>query len=188
VRESGLWDAPPVRPVALLHQEGVVGLLALVGLALRRGGPARWLAAPGSLPGAVALGIAGALGVIAALWLVRWVGPLAALERFQRRLVRQWTAVDALAVALLSGIAEEALLRALLQPLIGLLAAAGLFAVLHLVPDRRLWLWPVLAFVIGLGLGLLYQVGGYPAAAAAHVTINGTALLRLRRSTSEDEA
>jgi len=57
--------------------------------------------------------------------------------------------------ALLSGLAEEALLRALLQPVIGLVPAALLFAVLHLVPDRRLWMWPVIA--LGLGLVLAWS-------------------------------
>jgi membrane protease YdiL (CAAX protease family) len=93
--------------------------------------------------------------------------------------------LDALSVALLSGLAEEALLRALLQPVIGLFPAAVLFAALHLVPDRRLWLWPVIALALGVMLGALFDYGGYPAAAAAHVTINCCALLRLRSLTAD---
>jgi len=81
----------------------------------------------------------------------------------------------------LSGIAEEALLRALLQPVIGLVPAALLFAVLHLVPDRRLWMWPAIALVLGLVLGVIFSRFGYPAAATAHCAINLLALLRLRR-------
>lgn len=167
--------------MALLHQEGILGLLALVGLALRPGGPGRWLAPHLDLSAALALGVSSALAASAVLWTLRRLPAVAALERFQRNLVRGWTATDALAVALLSGIAEEALLRALLQPLIGLVPAAAVFALLHVVPRRRLWLWPVLALLLGLGLGGLYEVGGYPAAAAAHATINGLALHRLRR-------
>ena len=77
-----------------------------------------------------------------------------------------WNLQDAFAVALLSGLAEEALMRAFLQPWIGLLPAALAFGLLHTLPDRRLWLWPVAAFVMGIILGLLYEYGGYPAAAA----------------------
>ena len=66
-------------------------------------------------------------------------------------MVEGWSAGDALAVAVFSGLAEEALIRALLQPLIGLVPAAAVFAVLHLVPDRRLWMWPVMALLLGSG-------------------------------------
>lgn len=171
-----------IAPVVLLHQEGVLALVALVGLALRAHGPLHWLAPTTSLTAGVALGVAVGAGLAGALWLARRVAPLARLERWQRGLVRDWTAGDALAVALLSGLAEEALVRALLQPLIGLLPAAAVFSLLHLVPDRRLWLWPVLALVLGLVLGWLYEVAGYPAAAVAHMMLNGVALLRLRRA------
>ena len=95
-------------------------------------------------------------------------------------MVRGWTITDAVAVALFSGLAEEALLRALVQPLIGLLPAAAIFAALHLIPDRRLWLWPVLAFGIGVVLGGVFEAAGYLAAATAHIFINGLSLLRLR--------
>ncbi len=169
-----------VAPVVLLHQEGVVALVALVGLALRPQGPLRWLAPAVPLAVALVLGASSGAALAGLLWLVRRAGPLAHLEQWQRGLVRGWTTIDALAVALLSGLAEEALVRALLQPLIGLLPAAALFSLLHLVPDRRLWLWPVLALVLGLVLGWLYMVAGYPAAAVAHVILNGVALLRLR--------
>jgi len=178
---SGPSAPPPVRPVALLHQEGILGLLALVGLALRPGGPARWLAPHGAVATTLIIGVAAAAGASAVLWLLRRLPAVADLERFQRALVHGWTLTDAAAVALLSGLVEEALVRALLQPLVGLVPAALIFALLHLVPRRDLWLWPVLAFVLGLGLGALYDVGGYPAAAAAHVTINLVALSRLRR-------
>jgi membrane protease YdiL (CAAX protease family) len=172
--------------MALLHQEGVLGLIALVGLALRAGGPVPALAPQIAPLASVSLGVVAGLGSSLALWLVRELPPLRELQSFQRRLVRGWTVSDALAVALLSGLAEEALLRALLQPVIGLLPAATLFAALHLVPDRRLWLWPVIAFGLGVMLGLLYDAAGYPAAVAAHVAINACALLRLRRPGTTD--
>ncbi len=178
-------DPPAVRAVALLHQEGVLGLIAIVGLALRPEGPLAALAPSVAPVWSLAAGVAAGIGSSALLWLVRDVPPLRELQRFQQRLVRNWTMSDALAVALLSGIAEEALLRALLQPLVGLVPAALLFAVLHLVPDRKLWLWPVIAFALGLMLGALYEMAGFPAAAAAHVAINTCALVRLRQLREE---
>jgi hypothetical protein len=46
-------------------------------------------------------------------------------------------------------------------------------------------LWPVLALMLGVGLGLLYEFAGYPAAAAAHVLMNGLSLLRLRQPAAD---
>lgn len=181
VPDSRLPDPPPVRAVTLLHQEGVLGVIAIVGLAFRTGGPVQALA-PTILPvTALSLGLTAGLASSVVLWFGRNLRPLRELQSFQQRLVRGWTVADAVSVATLSGLAEEALLRALLQPVIGLLPAAGLFALLHLVPDRRLWLWPVIAFALGVVLGLLYEGAGYPAAAAAHIVINACALLRLRK-------
>lgn len=170
-----------MRPVLLLHQEGVIGLVAVIGLGLKDGNPLGGLAPQGPLAWSIAVGAAVGIASSGALWLIRRAPPLAELQRFQERLVRGWTVVDAAAVALLSGIAEEALLRALLQPVIGLVPAALLFAVLHLVPDRRLWMWPVIALGLGLLLGAVFSRYGYPAAAAAHCAINLLALTRLRR-------
>lgn len=170
-----------MRPVLLLHQEGVLGLVAIIGLALRDDGSAiAGLRPAGPLWLSVAVGLGAAAAASLVLLLLRRLPALARLERFQAKLVRGWTVADAMAVALLSGLAEEALLRALLQPLLGLFPAAILFAVLHLVPDVRLWMWPVIALALGVVLGWLFEGFGYPAAAAGHVLINAAALARLR--------
>ena len=168
--------------VAIIHQEGVIGIIALVGLSLRSEGVLGGLASRGSLATGVFTGVVAGVLCAAGLWALRRIPPLAALEGWQQRMVRNWTVTDAAAVAVFSGLAEEALIRALLQPIIGLLPAALLFAVLHVVPDRRLWMWPVLACALGVGLGVIFELGGYPAAAAAHIAINAFALLRLQRT------
>ena len=176
---------PKIRAVALVHQEGALTLVALVGLAIGERGVVEALASRGDLLDALLVGSATGAGCVAVIWLLRNAPALKVLESWQREVVSEWTTTDAVAVALVSGIAEEALLRAFLQPVIGLVPAAVLFAVLHLVPDRRLWSWPVFALACGLVLGLLFDRFGYPAAAAAHVIINLVALLRLRRPSSE---
>ena len=165
---------------ALLHQEGVIAVVALVGLFLSPNGVFISLAPRGSATNSVLIGFLTGVVCSLLLWLLRHLGALAQLERWQGEMVKGWTVVDALAVAVFSGLAEEALLRALVQPLIGLLPAAAIFAALHLIPDRRLWLWPVLALAMGVVLGGVFEVAGYPAAAVAHIVINGFALLRLR--------
>jgi membrane protease YdiL (CAAX protease family) len=178
-------DPPAIRAVALVHQEGVLALVAVIGLSVGERGVLRALAPTGSLPASVAIGAAAGAAGVSLLWLLRRLGPLERLEQWQRGVVAGWTTTDAVSVALVSGLAEEALLRAFLQPMIGLAPAAVLFAVLHVVPDRRLWFWPVFALASGLLLGVLFELRGFPAAAAAHILINLVALLRLRRSADE---
>ncbi len=180
-----LNQPPRIRAVALIHQEGVLTLVALVGLAFGGRGILDALGPSNGMLTAILVGSVVGISCVAVLWLLRAVPPLKRLEDWQRGVVVGWTTTDAVAVAIVSGLAEEALLRAFLQPVIGLLPAAVLFAVLHLVPDRGLWVWPVFALASGLVLGALFNAHGYPAAAAAHIVINLIALVRLRRPESE---
>jgi membrane protease YdiL (CAAX protease family) len=174
-------DPEPIRAVALIHQEGVLAVIAVIGLSLGDNRGLLAFAPRGSAPLSVAVGCGAGLVCVGLLWLIRRLPPLERLERWQRAVVAKWSVGDAVAVAVMSGLAEEAMLRAFLQPIIGLVPAAILFAVLHLVPDRALWFWPFFALVSGLLLGGLFEVWGYPAAAAAHVVINVVALVRLGR-------
>lgn len=166
----------------MVHQEGVVALVAVVAMALRENGPFGSLGPRGGMPAALLQGVGAGVALAGAAWCLRKVPALAELETWQRRLVGKWAVTDAMAVAGLSGVAEEALFRAVLQPVVGLWAAALLFAVLHVGPGRRLWAWPVVAFALGLAFGLLFRRAGYPACAAAHVAVNVVGLLRLRRA------
>ncbi len=180
-----MTDPPKIRAVALIHQEGVLALIAVVGLSFGERGLLQALAPKTTVLGSLAVGVTAGIACVGLLWLLRKVPALERLEHWQQGVVSGWTATDAVAVALVSGLAEEALLRALLQPVIGLVPAAVLFAVLHLVPERKLWFWPVFALISGLLLGGLFEVWGYPAAAVAHIVINAVALLRLRRPIDE---
>lgn len=180
-----MTEPPAIRAVALVHQEGVLALIAVVGLSFSEPGLLRSIGPVNALWLSVAQGLAAGGVWVGLLWFLRSVPPLRRLERWQRGVVSRWTTTDAVSVALISGFAEEALLRAWLQPLIGLFPAAILFAVLHIVPDRALWFWPVFALASGLVLGLLFDYAGFPAAAAAHILINLVALVRLRRPESD---
>ncbi len=164
-----------------------MGVLALIGLALHGPGPATALLPRSTWTAAVGMGVLGAVLSLLVLLCLLWVPALRRLERWQAGLVSEWSRSDVVAVAVLSGLCEEALLRALLQEWIGLLPAALLFAVLHVVPDRRLWMWPVIAFAMGIVFGVLFEYWGYPAAALAHVLLNLVSLLRLRQHRVVDE-
>jgi membrane protease YdiL (CAAX protease family) len=185
-----MTETPETTPRAipatiLIHQEGVVAIIALVGLSMRAEGILGGLAPRGTAATSVLTGLVVGAVCAAAVWVLRRLPALAALEAWQRDMVRGWSLTDAAAVSVFSGLAEEALVRALLQPIIGLLPSALLFAALHLVPDRRLWLWPALALILGVILGVVFEHGGYPAAAAAHIAINAFALLRLQHAAQE---
>lgn len=174
--------ARTIPAIMIIHQEGVIALGAIVALSFQKAGVLTGLAPKRAFLESILLGVGIGVASFALLWLIRGLGPLVDLESWQRRMVQGWTLTDAVAVAVFSGLAEEAFIRAFLQPLIGLLPAALVFAVLHIVPDRRLWFWPVVALGLGLVLGWSFSFGGYPAAAAAHIAINGLSLTRLRRS------
>lgn len=178
-------NVPPrlIPATMIIHQEGVIAVIALIGVWFRDSDLAGAFAPRGGLAPSIMFGLGTGLGCFFLLWLARTArtaGPLRHLESWQRRMVEGWSVSDALAVAVFSGLAEEALIRALLQPVIGLAPAAVVFAALHFVPDRKLWVWPLVALLLGLVIGGVFAKWGYPAAAAAHVVINGLSLVRLR--------
>ncbi len=173
---------PPVKiePRRVVHQEGILGVLALGGLGLRDGSPLPGLLPHGSLATGLAAGAAAGAGIVLLLWAFGRIPAVRALERWQRAMVAGWSLADVVGIALLSGLTEEALVRALFQPLVGLVPAALIFGLLHIVPDRETWVWPLLAVVLGLALGVLFARWGYPAAACAHAAINLGGFLRLK--------
>ncbi len=174
-------DPAPIRATALLHQEGILAVVAAVGLFFRGQGPMTALLPRTSWIESLGAGVITGGAALVLMGVLLLVPVVRDLERWQAGMVQNWTMLDAVAVAVFSGLAEEALIRALLQPWIGLVAAAVLFALLHIVPDRRLWAWPVIALVLGLMFGLIFERWGYPAAALAHIVVNLVSLLRLRR-------
>ena len=105
-----------------------------------------------------------------------------------RRLARQMAPMVApfhpsriVALALLSGICEEALFRGPVQHSLGFVGAALIFALLHGGISKRYIAWSTFALVAGLCFGLLTELYGscWPAA-LAHVVVNGINLRRLQ--------
>lgn len=128
-------------------------------------------------PGAVLAAVALTLAVLAGTpWSMRfpWARRLAGLIAEVFGPLTPWRAVW---LGLISGFAEELLFRGALQPMIGLLPAAVLFALAHAVG----WWW-LFALVMGLVLGLLYAWGAnlWPCV-LAHAAINAVNLYRLSR-------
>jgi uncharacterized protein len=77
-------------------------------------------------------------------------------------------------LALASGIAEEALFRAALQPLWGLTIASLCFGLAHVGPGRRFLPWTVFAVAFGFLAGALVEWrSGLLLPAVVHITVNG---------------
>jgi hypothetical protein len=79
----------------------------------------------------------------------------------------------AILLALVSGFAEELLFRGALWPHLGLIGTTLLFALVHVLPRRSLWLYPLFALVAGFLLGLVREgTESLWPAVVAHVTVN----------------
>jgi membrane protease YdiL (CAAX protease family) len=129
------------------------------------------------------------LGLLTALVSMAASRSSAAVRRLDAALARSIGPVDtqeALLMAALSGLAEEALFRGALQPLLGLWLTSVLFMVAHLPPNRALVPWTLTAGVLGLLLGLTAQVSGsILCAVGAHFTLNAINLRRLGKLAQE---
>ena len=103
----------------------------------------------------------------------RYFGWAARLEGELRAVVGPLRRGEALGVALLSGLGEEALFRGVLQPTLGIVLTASLFGVLHIGPNVRFLPWSLMAFVAGVVFGgLAAGTGSLLGPILAHATVN----------------
>lgn len=147
--------------------------------------PDPWVVVPGvarelwSLAAGLVIGLAIVLGT---RQLVVHFGWARRLHVELRPLARGLSNTGILVVALLSSVGEELLFRGVLQPWLGLVLQACVFGLLHYLPGASRWAWAVLAAVVGLVFGALYQAtGSLLGPMAAHAVINGLNLRYLRR-------
>jgi membrane protease YdiL (CAAX protease family) len=159
-----LWLAAAVLPLPF----GRPGVWSALGLA----GFLSWQTALGGV-----LGLA--VGATVAALMIHWRPLHVVVERLAGLVA--WDTLrtpDYVAVALMAALGEEPLFRGALQPLIGLGFTAALFGLLHATSAAHV----VLAYLLGLLLGWLYQWSGslWPSI-AAHLTIDlATGLLLAR--------
>lgn len=89
---------------------------------------------------------------------------------------------EIVALALLSGFAEELFFRGAMQGAWGWLPATVVFALLHAGPGHTFRLWTAFAAVAGLTMaGLMIWRGNLLAPVITHVVVNGVNLGRLSR-------
>ncbi len=183
---------PPRRRVSLLRPTLILGVyLPVLGAgalwSALAGSLDGWFGPPQSWPADILLGLGCGLLVVAVS------AALVAYSRAYRRLAdamaaiigpARWPAVAVAAVA--SGVAEECLFRGAAQASLGIVLATVLFALCHLVPDRRFLPWTLFALVVGAGLGALFLWrGSLVAPITAHACVNLINLRILARRAEE---
>jgi membrane protease YdiL (CAAX protease family) len=166
----------------------VLAVAGIVWLGARRGtidlslfiGPTSW-------PSDLALGIA--VGVtLSGGWELgrRFLPQAVTIEKHFGTILGPMSASEAVALAVLSAIAEEFFFRGAVQDAFGFLPAAALFTVLHLGPGRDFRLWTLFAAVAGLVLGgLMVWRQVLLAPIVAHALVNGIGLYRLASAETE---
>ncbi|TPW09106.1 MAG: hypothetical protein FD129_2309, partial [bacterium] len=137
-----------------------------------------WAGAGLELTICLALAVAMAfLTILISRLLTRWFVWGEQLEEGFREILGPVDVSTALRLAAISGLAEEALFRGALQPELGLFWASLLFGLVHFPAEPRLRPWTIFAFVVGAGLGVLYDTtGGLLAPVLAHFLINAVNL------------
>ena len=150
-----LWLVAAILPLPF-GQPGVWSALSVAGLV-------SWQTALGGVLGLV-------IGAVVAALVIHW-RPMRVVAKRLASLIA-WETLrtsDLFAIALLAALGEEPLFRGALQPLIGVVAAAVLFGLLHATSAAHV----ILACLMGLLLGWLYHWSGnlWPPI-AAHLTID----------------
>jgi hypothetical protein len=129
----------------------------------------------------VLLGLGAGLLLLGLWWGTERSSPLARkLHEQLSAILGSLTGSEALALALLSGFAEELFFRGAVQGQWGWLPATVLFALLHTGPGKPFRLWAVFAALAGaLFGGLMLWRGNLLAPVLAHTLVNGVNLRRL---------
>lgn len=111
------------------------------------------------------------------------------LEAEFRELLRPVTARDVAPLSAVGAFAEELFFRGFLQPLLGLVPTSLLFGLAHIPSQRHLIPWTILAAIMGLAFGWLFQERGTLLAPfLAHFTINYFNFHHLLRPRSTEAA
>ena len=93
------------------------------------------------------------------------------------------TPKEAAWLAVFSGVAEELLFRGALWPHLGMWGTTFLFGLVHVLPRKSLWAYPLFAAGAGLMLGILRDASGSVLPPIlAHVTVNGLNLWWLAKN------
>lgn len=158
-----------------------LAIAGIVGLGAQRGalGVAVWID-PGTWWIDLAIGV-GLGALLLALWaaMVRLAPGARRVEAELRSRLGPISRSEAVALAVVSALAEEVAFRGALQTWLGWLPVAILFALAHWAPQRHFRWWTLWALAGGLALGYVtFERGTLAAAIVAHLAVNSWQLLR----------
>jgi membrane protease YdiL (CAAX protease family) len=145
---------------------------------------------PGTVLVDLGVGVAVGLGLVG-LWALarRTLDSARQLEDELRKFLGGVETGEVIALALLSGFAEEIFFRGAVQAAFGWVAATVLFTLLHVGPGKSFRLWTAFAAVAGLSFaGLVVWRQTLLAAIVAHVVVNAINLHRLVKQPPPDPA
>jgi membrane protease YdiL (CAAX protease family) len=95
------------------------------------------------------------------------------LHREFHAVVHELSSREIFLLAVSSALGEELFFRGALLPVVGLLPSSVLFALMHVRAQWRFLPWTVMAFIMGLAMGLMYvTLGDLGAPIVAHFIIN----------------
>jgi membrane protease YdiL (CAAX protease family) len=179
-------DLPDPPPGCTLYQIAwvfylVVALVAVVWVGWREGTiPTSLFLHPQTWIVDLGLGLGAGL-LLLVLWegVRRWVAAARELEDALAALLTGLPREEALALAFLSGFAEELFFRGAMQGSFGVVVTTLLFAMLHRGPGPAFRIWPWFALLAGaLFGGLQLWRGNLLAPVAAHILVNAVGLWR----------
>ena len=102
-------------------------------------------------------------------------------DAFTERFV-PWSVIAVGSNGICSGFAEELFFRGAMQPVLGLLITAVIFGAVHVGPKPVFFAWTTWAFVMGLLLGMIFELTGVLwGPVLAHVWINQRNMSFIRR-------
>jgi len=144
-----------------------------------------WLSAPYGERFALSLG----LGLVLALAVVAMTPLLVERTKWARTLhveleaiISPLSSAEITWLALASGFAEELFFRGAMQPVLGLLITSLIFGAVHVGPKPVFLAWTTWAFVMGLLLGMIFELTGVLwGPILAHVWINQRNMSFIRR-------
>ena len=138
---------------------------------------------PERLALSIGLGLALGLAVVAMTPILveraKWARTL---HRELREIISPLSSAEITWLALASGFAEELFFRGAMQPVLGLLLTSLIFGAVHVGPKPLFVAWTTWAFVMGLLLGLIFELTGVLwGPVLAHIWINQRNMAFIRR-------
>jgi membrane protease YdiL (CAAX protease family) len=95
------------------------------------------------------------------------------LHREFHAVVHELNSREIFLLAIFSSLGEELFFRGALLPHLGLIPSSVLFAALHVRPQLRFLPWTLMSLIVGLMMGVMFQMlGNLGGPIAAHFTIN----------------